>query len=183
MGFEIVSRRDTLPFRWPQRGEYRRVLDAAGPLLNGGVGVMGARGRQAAPGTVLEVGSPGPDELLAVQLKMFTDAPRAAIEHHTRTGVRIVSEQNKEHPEQLAKFQKHLRTLGAEDAIGVTGVDTNGLGIHLSTPNCGARRGELGRTYPVANAHDAPVSRSMPEHEIAHGENKRGWKQRPASWS
>lgn len=38
---------------------------------------MGARGQQAAPGTVPEVEEVrGPNKLLAVQLKMFIDAPR-----------------------------------------------------------------------------------------------------------
>jgi hypothetical protein len=46
----------------------------------------------------------------------------------------LVSEQNRDRPQHLEILQRHLRALGAEDAIGVTGVDPNGLGIHIFAP-------------------------------------------------
>jgi len=111
------------------------VVRAAGALLDEGFGVMGALGRQVAPGTLPEVTDVcGPKELLAMQASILAEMPDEAIGEGTQTGVLVVSEANADRPDYLEILRRHLRTLGADDAVGVTGVDPHGLGVHLFAP-------------------------------------------------
>ncbi len=110
------------------------MVDSAAALIGDGLGTMGVHGRRQAPGALPDIARvSGPNELLMMQAMMVRDLPRSTIDQGTETGVAGVLEKYRDEPEHIEVFERHFQTLGAEDALSVTGIDTDGQAIHLFT--------------------------------------------------
>ncbi|MEM9728406.1 MAG: helix-turn-helix transcriptional regulator [Myxococcota bacterium] len=109
-----------------------RLVESAEELIGDGLGTMGVHGRRQAPGAPPDIaGASGSNELLMMQAMMVRDLPQSTIDRGTETGVAAVIDKYREHPDHVEVFQRHFRTLGAEDALSVTGIDPGGQGIHF----------------------------------------------------
>ena len=74
----------------------------------------------------------GPDDLIARHIASIAALPVARTHEQTRTGVFILSERTAEHPEMLETWRAFFD--GAQDAIGMMTVDTDGRGVHILAP-------------------------------------------------
>ena len=114
------------------RAWFDRLVESADGLIGDGLGTIGVHGRRQAPGALPDIAAAsGSNELLMMQMMLVRDLPRSTIDEGTETGVAAVMEKYREQPEHVDVFKRHFRTLGAEDALSVTGIDTDGQGIHL----------------------------------------------------
>ncbi|MBT8483923.1 MAG: helix-turn-helix transcriptional regulator [Myxococcales bacterium] len=115
---------------------FPRLLEAILPLLDHGLGAGGLIAVKApTPGLptieTTHVVS-GPDDVIARHIASMASLPVEQTHAQTQSGVFIVSEQTANHPEMLETWRTFFD--GAQDAIGLMTVDTDGRGIHILAP-------------------------------------------------
>lgn len=115
---------------------FPRLLEAWLPLLDHGLGVGGLIAVKAptpGPPTIEATHVvTGPDDLIARQVASAAALPAERTHEQTQTGVFIVSERTAGHPEMLDTWRTFFD--GAQDALGVMTVDTDGRGILVLAP-------------------------------------------------
>ncbi len=115
---------------------FPRLLEANLPLLDNGLGVGGliaVKSPTPGPPTLESMHvATGPEDLIARHAASIAALPVEQTHQQTQTGVFIVSERTAEHPEMLDIWRSFFD--GAQDAIGVMTVDTDGRGIHILAP-------------------------------------------------
>lgn len=115
---------------------FPELLRANLPLLDHGLGAGGLIAVKApvpGPPTIeaMHVVS-GPDDLIARHGASMAALPTERTHEQTTTGVFVLSEKTAEHPEMRRIWKTFFD--GAEDAIGLMTVDTDGRGIHILAP-------------------------------------------------
>jgi DNA-binding CsgD family transcriptional regulator len=114
-----------------------RVVEAASSLIDGGFGTTAVTGKiSSSEATFLPDGFSGPSELMSIQAAVLSELPKPVLVD-ARTGVRFVSDHNKENAPVLDLWRRHLGS--ANDALKLTAVDSDLRMVYLFAPTREAR--------------------------------------------
>ena len=113
---------------------FPRLLEPTRLLLDDGLGVMGAIGVMPPPPALPQVAAlAGDTELAILQANAIREFPPQTIHDETRTGMLVISERNRDRPDHLEVWRRHLGE-AASDGVMVTAVDPDRRGIHFFAP-------------------------------------------------
>ena len=114
---------------------FPRVMEAAVPLIDHGLGVAGLVGTVPREGEMqveeLHVAT-GPADFPIRLMRAMAELPPESVRPQVQSGIGVLSEVNAEEPRFLEAWRRHIDN--AADGIGVTALDPNGRGVHIIAP-------------------------------------------------
>lgn len=114
---------------------FPRVMEAAVPLIDHGLGVAGLVGTVPREGPMqveeLHVAT-GPADFPIRLMRAMAELPPESVRPQVHSGIGVLSEVNAEEPRFLEAWRHHVDN--AADGIGVTALDPNGRGVHIIAP-------------------------------------------------